>query len=246
MKSDSQTDSKIKTLRRNITRKVRQVGVIRTCKHGMLKLIAQLHGLAFSAESSSDSFDDKYGTDTAQIVSVGALDIPDDKLEHTNRYEAVVPEAFYGIMGELPVAHEEFVFIDVGSGKGRALLLASRLPFMRIVGVEISAALTEVALNNIRIFKDQMQKCSKIQAVCEDGAGYELPRQKTILYLNNPFDDQVMGPVVSSVEKSLLSNPRKLYVVYQRPLHRILWDQSKMFRVTKSAERHVIYESRSS
>lgn len=246
MNSESMMKGKFGALRRDILRKVRQVGLIQTLNHGTLKVIRDLRGrIITKGLSDSDPFDSTYGTDTARMVSVGGLDIPDDKLEHTNRYEAVVPEAFFGIMRELPVAHEEFVFVDVGSGKGRALLLASRFPFQKIVGVEISAALIEVALNNIRLFKDEFQRCYAIHAVCKDGAGYELPQQKTVLYLNNPFDDQVMRPVVSNVEKSLRDHPRKVFVVYQRPLHRTTWDQSQAFRVIKSTERFVIYESKS-
>jgi SAM-dependent methyltransferase len=174
---------------------------------------------------------------------VGALDIPDEKLEHTNRYEAVMPAAFEEIMRDVPVNHEDYLFIDVGSGKGRALLLASRFPFRQIIGVEISAALTEVALKNIRIFQDGLQKCRDIRAVCRDAISYEMPAVKTVLYLNNPFDDQVMGPFVSNLEKSIQNCSRKVFVVYQRPLHRFLWDQSKAFRLIRTAERHVIYES---
>jgi SAM-dependent methyltransferase len=236
MKTESQKINWFSTLRRDIVRKVRQVGVLETLKHGVQKLIRK-------EVASADPFDAEYGTDTARIVSVGALDIPNEKLEHSNRYEAVVPEAFAGIMRDVPVAHEDYIFIDVGSGKGRALLLAARFPFRTIIGVEISASLTEIALSNIRIFKDGAQKCRDIRAVCTDGGGYEMPAEKTVLYLNNPFDDQVMRPFVSNVEKSLQQSPRKVFVVYQRPLHRFLWDQSKAFRLIKTTERYVIYES---
>ncbi len=236
MKTESQKINWFSTVRRDIVRKVRQVGVLETFKHGVRKLIR-------GKTSAADPFDSKYGTDTARIVSVGALDIPNEKLEHSNRYEAVVPEAFEGIMRDVPVAHGEYIFIDVGSGKGRALLLASRFPFKTIIGVEISAALTEIALNNIRIFQDGGQKCRDIRAECIDGGGYEMPAEKTILYLNNPFDDQVMRPFVLNVEKSLQASPRKVFVVYQRPLHRFLWDQSKAFRLLKTTERYTIYES---
>ena len=36
---------------------------------------------------------------------------------------------------------QEFAFIDIGSGKGRALLLASQYPFQRILGIELLAEL---------------------------------------------------------------------------------------------------------
>jgi ABC-type thiamine transport system ATPase subunit len=43
-------------------------------------------------------------------------------------YQATDPELFKEMMAELPVRFEEFTFIDVGSGKGRTLLIAV-IPF---------------------------------------------------------------------------------------------------------------------
>ena len=39
----------------------------------------------------------------------------------------------------------EFTFIDIGSGKGRALLMASQYPFQRILGIELLPELHRVA-----------------------------------------------------------------------------------------------------
>ena len=130
------------------------------------------------------------GTDTARIVGAWALDIPHDKLEHANRYETVAPEVFYASLNELEIRHEEFVFIDIGSGKGRALLLASRFPFKEIIGVELSAGLNTVANRNLRAFKDESQKCFRIQSIGQDALDYELPPENIVFYLYNPFDEQ--------------------------------------------------------
>lgn len=230
-------------LRRDTLRKVQQIGVPQTLIHGVRKLLRVFKENISPKKLDADSFDKKYGTDTAQIISVGALDIPDQQLEHSNRYEAVVPEAFNAILDDLPVVHANYVFVDIGSGKGRALLLASRLPFKEIVGVEISAALTDIAIGNISIFKDADQRCRNIHPVCMDGTIYEPPSGDTILYLNNPFDGEVMRSLMINVEKSLHAAPRKIFVIYQRPLHRAVWDASAAFRRIRSTERYIVYES---
>src|SRR5580704_15196620 len=54
---------------------------------------------------------------------------------------AVFRESF----SRLALRYETFTFMDAGSGKGRVLLLASSLPFRRILGVEIVPELHEVA-----------------------------------------------------------------------------------------------------
>ena len=43
----------------------------------------------------------------------------------------------------------DFVFVDLGSGKGRTLLMASDYPFRRIVGVELLPALHQAAQENL-------------------------------------------------------------------------------------------------
>jgi SAM-dependent methyltransferase len=233
------TVNKVVALRRDIVRKARQVGALKMLKHGAEKLVRDLS----PSSLQPDPFDVRYGTDTAQIISVGALDIPDERLAHSNRYEAVVPEMFDCIMQDLNIQYRRFSFVDVGSGKGRAMLLASRFPFKEIVGVEISAALTIIAERNIRLFRDDSQQCFAIRPTCVDGGSFELPLVDAVLYFNNPFDEQVMRPLLSRIEQSLSAHSRKFLVAYQRPLHRKLWDRSDAFRLRCERERYVIYES---
>jgi len=239
--SISRAAATAQSLRRDVIRKVRQVGVAGTASFTLRKLQSAIQER--SQGPDFDAFDAQYGTDTARIVTVGSLDISDDKLEHTNRYEAVVPRVFEGILQDLDISYSNFIFIDIGSGKGRALLLASRYPFRRIIGVELSAALTDIAVANIRQFKDDRQQCSNIEAVCSDAMTYELPHEDTVLYCNNPFDGELMRIFVPRIEQSLREFPRTLHVVYQRALHRQIWDRSSTFRHVRTAERYVAYRN---
>src|SRR5260370_15319574 len=56
-------------------------------------------------------------------------------------YQPTDPALFQEIMASLPIEFEQFAFVDLGSGKGRTLLMASEYPFKRIVGVELIAEL---------------------------------------------------------------------------------------------------------
>ena len=46
---------------------------------------------------------------------------------------------------------QDFNFVDIGSGKGRALLLASDYPFREIIGIELSPELDRVAQGEVAI-----------------------------------------------------------------------------------------------
>ena len=244
MTSDSRTIATVCALRRDILRKVRQVGIASTLWHATLKAIRKLRKVGRRRTIDLDRFDSTYGTDTGRVVSVGAMDIPNEKLEQTNGYQPIALDRFLGIMAEMSIAHEEFVFIDLGSGKGRALLLASHFPFKKIIGVELSARLHEIALSNLRIYKSDLQTCRTIECVCDDASNFELPLQKLVLFLYNPFRDKIMRSVVSHVTHSINRFPRTIYIAYLSPLHQDLWDHSGSFRVMKKTSTYVIYQSK--
>jgi hypothetical protein len=234
--------SRIRGLRREIARKFAQDGLWETLKGGTLRLVHETRKLGWSHQQNSHPFDIKYGTDTGGVIEAGALDIADAKVAHANRYQTAIVEVFVSILSELPMRHEEFSFIDLGSGKGRALLLASQFPFKEIIGVELSPCLHRIACRNIQIYRDDFQRCQKIRSICEDAAKYKIPPEKAVFYLFNPFDKQVMQIVLENIEKSLHRVPREIYVIYLKPSHRDVLDQSRFLKVASHSDRYVIYE----
>jgi SAM-dependent methyltransferase len=230
-------------MRRDVVRKVRQVGFAGAVRHGSAKFLRELPSFVSSVHRDMDLFDAEHGTDTGGMVAAAALDVPDVCLEHTNRYEAVAEQTFSSIMQDLHIAHEQFVFVDMGCGKGRALLLAASFPFKQVVGVDISEVLTGVALKNVQTFKGEPRRCEQIKLVCKDASSYELPLEKLVVFFYNPFDEHIMRMVLSNIEKSLHAFQRKIYVLYHHPVHRSLWDASTEFHQVNSAAGHVLYES---
>jgi SAM-dependent methyltransferase len=126
--------------------------------------------------SNHDDFDDEMGVSTAGIVRLESLSVPAESRRLGHRYQPSDPATLRRTISALPIRYEEFAFVDIGSGKGRALLVASEFPFERIVGVELSQELNEVALENIAAYANPAQRCRAIEAHCADATGYELPR----------------------------------------------------------------------
>jgi hypothetical protein len=189
-------------------------------------------------------FDRKYGTDTSGIIKPEALDIPDDKMAHANRYQTAIVEVFFDIVNSLAISYEEFLFVDLGSGKGRALLLASQFPFKGIIGVELSAYLHGIACRNIQIYRDELQQCHKIQSVCQDVTNYQIPHEKLVFYMFNPFDGQVMRAVLSNIEDSIRGYHRDIYIAYLKPVYRNAFDRAALLQIVKETERYVIYKNK--
>ncbi|HEX8215296.1 MAG TPA: hypothetical protein VF582_07495 [Allosphingosinicella sp.] len=146
------------------------------------------------------SFDRKYGVDTAGTVALEELRASDDLKRHARRYEAADPEFFTFLLQRAGFSgHSDHLFVDLGSGKGRSLLLAALAGFSRVVGVELDPELDRVARRNIEIFKRQHPLADFI-AVNGDATTFEFPPVPTLLFLNNPFDEHLLDKVLANVE----------------------------------------------
>src|SRR5438552_6207427 len=117
-------------------------------------------------------------------------------------YQPTEPAIFQDMMSSLPIDFGEFTFVDIGSGKGRTLLMASEYAFRRIVGVEILPELHRIAEENIRAYTSPTQRCSQIESVCADALEFALPEERLLLYLFNPLPVAALQLVLGKLERS--------------------------------------------
>jgi hypothetical protein len=118
------------------------------------------------------------------------------------------------VLSCLDIACEEYTFIDYGSGKGRALLLASEYPFKRIIGLEFSPDLHRAAETNIHLYRSRSQKCWNIQSLNLDFTQFSLPQEPLVLYFNHPCRGRVLDEVMTRIGEFLLTSPHPLYLAY--------------------------------
>jgi SAM-dependent methyltransferase len=130
------------------------------------------------------------------------------------QYQPSEPSLFHRILRALPVAPDGFTFLDLGSGKGRTLLMASDYSFRRIVGVELLAELDAIAQQNIARYHGEQQKCFAIESRSGDARAFVFPHEPTVLYLFNPFPEHVMDAVLANLRTSLAEFPRPVFVIY--------------------------------
>jgi SAM-dependent methyltransferase len=112
-----------------------------------------------------------------------------------------------------------FTFIDLGSGKGRTLLMASDYPFRRIIGVELLPALNAIAQQNVRQYKSKSQKCFDLESICADATRIDLPEDPLVIFLFNPFPEAPLAEAVNNINKSLRGKDRPVFVLYHNPEH---------------------------
>src|SRR5262245_7210757 len=114
-------------LKRRLQRAVRVHGVKGTA-HVVTRRVRTTRARRRRPRLDAES-DRRRGVDTDGIVPREALSIESPTRDLGVRYQPTSPDGFRALMAQAPIGEGELTFVDLGSGKGRPLLLASELPF---------------------------------------------------------------------------------------------------------------------
>jgi SAM-dependent methyltransferase len=148
------------------------------------------------------------------------------------------------LIGGLDIAHSDYSFIDLGAGKGRVLLIASHFRFRRVVGIELSEKLAQIARANVAVYRSAEQRCRNIDVVVGDAGEIDFPAGPMVIYLYNAFDAVVLGQVSTRLAASLARSPRDVLLLYVNPIHRRVLDRLSWMAVEREIDGTVIYRSR--
>lgn len=168
-------------------------------------------------ERGEREFDERHGVDTAGKVELSTMEVVGQYRDYGHFYHGIDPIRFRRMTTMLPIDYGRFTFVDFGSGKGKALLLAAEWPFKAIVGVEFAPQLHRIAEANILSYRSASQRCHALRAICADATDFVLPDEPCVLYFYNPFGEVVLSQVLANVRRSLEARPRDLWVCYANP-----------------------------
>ncbi|MCB9676442.1 MAG: hypothetical protein H6737_15070 [Alphaproteobacteria bacterium] len=110
-------------------------------------------------------------------------------------YEPTPPTVIHDVLGALPGDPTRFAFVDLGSGKGRVVLVAAGRPFRRVVGIERGRMLSWRARRNARAYTGPV--LTTPEWVCADVRVAPLPDGPLVLFAYNPFGTRVMEAVLA-------------------------------------------------
>jgi len=159
-------------------------------------------------------------------------------------YFATEPYLFEEIMRALPTDLNKFTFVDLGSGKGRVLLMASDYNFRRIVGVEFLRELHESAVENIARYSSQSQQCRNIESICMDVREFEFPAGPLVVYMFNAFPESVFARVLDNLRRSLQANPQPTFVCYRYLEFEHLLQENDWLEKTAGTAHWAVYQNR--
>jgi SAM-dependent methyltransferase len=234
---DSPTD-----VNARVRRSLRQNGLRHTFR-------AALRHLSTSISRLIDRhFDPAFGTETRRVVENDALEgVVSPNLGRGIRYEPTRAIPFRQVLraARIPTGGG---FVDLGCGKGRALILAAQSGFKQVTGVDYSPQLCSIAERNLAAFRSRTRRAFRSRVVAMDAADYAFTKEDTVVYLFNPFDAVVLAAVVARLRRSLERYPRTVWIVYHNPVWRASIEATGAFQhvgdYTRGGTIFAVYRSR--
>jgi SAM-dependent methyltransferase len=179
----------------------------------MKKVLAALQWWAH--RSVGIAFDALHGVETSAIVPPGSLGVTSPNKDCGVAYD---PSPWRILRRTLRLADmprpDGFTFVDIGCGKGKVLLSAMTLPFKRLIGIDFSPYLCDIACKNLYSARLLYRNCRDVKVICMDAAEWEPPNEPLMLFFYNPFHEKVMAKVIENLVSSYSRNPRPMFVVF--------------------------------
>lgn len=192
---------------------------------GTLRVVMErVRGQRESEPVPMHPFDVEFGVDTSGFIGAGQLDGEGPNQRHSNPYYGVPPSRLREALDRWRVMVEgegrelgDFAFVDIGCGKGRAMMIASEMPFREVMGVELSRGLAEIARTNLERWQELGRAKSSLQVMERDATAAELPDGPWLIFMYNSFQAPVMRKMMDRLEKVAEESAVRMHVLYMVP-----------------------------
>lgn len=172
------------------------------------------------------AFDGGSGTDTGGIQRLHNLTINSSNARFGTSHIASDPIEFSVAIRLIDIPINDFTFIDLGSGKGRGLMLALDFPFKRVLGIEFAQELHDISCANVASLATTDHRASLIEPILGDASKFALPAEPLVLFLFHPFDSPIMKAVARHALASWKATFRPIRVVYVNPVYLRDWTEA--------------------
>ena len=102
--------------------------------------------------------------------------------------------------------------IDIGCSKGFVLSKVYHLGFARLTGIDSNNRVIKIACKNMKRLK-----INKVTFEHIDARDFEHYTYYNYFYLFNPFPLKIFSVVIDKIVETLISNPRKITIIYVNP-----------------------------
>jgi SAM-dependent methyltransferase len=206
-----------------IRRSIISRGVIRTFFH-FARRAASSGRVRSPLARQAHPFDIEHGVETSGLIGGRELVSGHAHDADSTAYYGIAPSILRSALAQWTekVTSEaldprQFVFVDLGAGKGRAILLASEYPFRQVIGVELNRELAEIAQRNAQHWQGLGRTRCEIQVVNQDATEFPWPPAPLLVFLFNPFGRRVMAKVLQTLKEQAGRSGQTVDVLYVNP-----------------------------
>jgi SAM-dependent methyltransferase len=181
-------------------------------------------------------FDLQHQVDTSGLIERAELLTGHVNDASNTAYFGVPPSRFVGAVArwraEQTSSTQLYRFIDVGCGKGRAVMLASRMPFRDVVGIELNEKLSQIARSNLEQWRSQAEPIVSTSIVCGNApaAMRGLLDGPTLVYLYNPFRPPVLRELLQAILTQSETRVAPVDILYLFPEHEEVFSEFPQFK----------------
>jgi hypothetical protein len=181
-------------------------------------------------------FDRLHHTDTGGLIPGHALATGHANDPHITAYYAIAPsildtliDLWQQTLPPLPI--DRYTLLDVGAGKGRAILTAAQHPFHHVAGIELNPNLAAIARANLKAFAESPNAAplSPISLLEGDALEVPLPETPTVVTLFHPFEAPVLRRFLARLEQHFARRPNQLDLLYINAEHAAVLDRNTAF-----------------
>lgn len=173
----------------------------------------------------------KLGVSTLEIENLEKLNLAGLKNSSAfHHYQGASYFILNEIFKKIPIEYKNQRFIDLGCGKGRVLIMAHLNGMEKLTGVDIAKELLQKTNSNIELLK-RKKITIKAELIQADAGLFIFPPDTGILFLFNPFGEEVMKKVIDNLSRFEMENHKKIMIIYVNPTLEKLWEDSGFEKV---------------
>ncbi len=127
------------------------------------------------------------------------------------------------LVATMPIEPAATTFVDLGAGRGRAVIIAAELGFGRVLGIELDEALAAEGAANVRRWRSgrrgRRRPHQAVEVVQGDAATFTPPAGPLLIALFNPFGPTTLALLLERLCEERRGPDAPIFLAYINPVH---------------------------
>jgi SAM-dependent methyltransferase len=141
----------------------------------------------------------------------------------SNYYQPIGLSPLRRLVSTVPIEPGATTFVDLGAGRGRAVILAAELGFGRVLGIELDHDLAAEGAQNVGLWRvgrrGRVSGDQVVEVVEGDAAAFTAPGGAVLIALFNSFGATTLRLLLDRLCAGRRGDDAPLFLAYINPVH---------------------------